>query len=55
MLSIGSGDLPAAVALLMEGVDRNRVRYFDMRGAKVALLMEGVDRNILCSQLFGTI
>ncbi len=38
----------AYVALLTEGVDRNRLQLLLMRFAvHVALLTEGVDRNIL--------
>ena len=41
----GSGRPPWRVALLAEGVDRNRNRYCVMGGYGVALLAEGVDRN----------
>ena len=39
-------DADALVALLAEGVDRNRYTVKTLLGTKVALLAEGVDRNI---------
>ena len=37
--------MDALVALLAEGVDRNREQDINARIMKVALLAEGVDRN----------
>ena len=36
------------VALLAEGVDRNKIDEIRKNGAAVALLAEGVDRNTVC-------
>ena len=38
------------VALLAEGVDRNRFGFALVYGISVALLAEGVDRNMLASE-----
>ena len=41
----GSGEVPQAVALLAEGVDRNNYEGKLKDFLEVALLAEGVDRN----------
>ena len=38
------------VALLAEGVDRNRGRNYITQKGWVALLAEGVDRNAICAR-----
>ena len=37
----------ATVALLAEGVDRNKINALPIRAYVVALLAEGVDRNLI--------
>ena len=45
----------ADVALLAEGVDRNKKSYTDYYNEyAVALLAEGVDRNSICQEFFET-
>ena len=45
-MSVDSGNFAGCVvALLAEGVDRNREQDINARIMKVALLAEGVDRN----------
>ena len=50
-LAAFSADLFRQVALLTEGVDRNRLDLIRQRKLCVALLTEGVDRNHIQNRL----